>query len=315
MFSLSSVTHVGLTAIGTAIALKATYDFTSLLYFHFLSPPTYTRFLYGKAPYALITGASDGIGKAVAKELYSKGFNIIIHGRNLEKLEKVREEIQSTSNKRDVRIWVADASAPEIDFVDALREWKDIEITLVIHNVGAAQLTNASIDGIPTETLLRDLRLNATFPYLLTRALLPGLRKTSRSGPVELIFIGSVASDLPIPGLNPYGPSKAFMRQMSKTIGAEECAIHKESDVSTMFLQVAEVSSGSHRSAVTLFGPSAETYAKSVVSKVGCGRSVVVPYVWHAMQIWFMGLLPERLLAKSAADAAVGEHKRMAKEA
>ncbi|KAI0088353.1 NAD-P-binding protein [Irpex rosettiformis] len=304
-----------LTTVGTAVVLKVTCDFTSFLHFHLLSSPTYNRFLHGKSPYALVTGASDGIGKAIAKELYSKGFNIIIHGRNAEKLKKVQEEIQSVSStKRDVRIWVADAGALEVDFVHALEEWKDIEITLVIHNVGGAQVTNVSIDEIPTDTLLGDIRMNATFPYLLTRSLLPKLRKTSQSGPGRLVFVGSIASDVPAPGLNPYCPAKAFVRHMSKTIGAEEQALHKESDVSTMVVQVAEVSSGSHRPAVTLFVPNAETYAKSVVGKVGSQRSVVVPYVWHAMQFWLMGLLPERLVAKSAADAVAAEYKRMAKQ-
>ena len=141
---MSQTTTRILAGIGALVTLKATYDLTSFLYFHLLSRPTYHRYLYGDAPYALVTGATDGIGKAIAQELYNKGFNLIIHGRNPEKLKKVQEDIQnSLSAKRAVKLWVADASAPEVDFASALKEWEDIEITLVIHNVGGSYVKAA----------------------------------------------------------------------------------------------------------------------------------------------------------------------------
>lgn len=143
--------------IGVAITLKAAYNLTSFLYFHFLSPPKYHRYLYGDAPYALVTGATDGIGKAVAKELYNKGFNLVIHGRNPEKLKKVQEDIlSSSSSKRHVRLWVADASAAEVDYASALKAWEDIEITLVINNVGGTVMKDvrcASSLLVPTSSI------------------------------------------------------------------------------------------------------------------------------------------------------------------
>ena len=141
---MSQTTTRILAGIGALVTLKATYDLTSFLYFHLLSRPTYHRYLYGDAPYALVTGATDGIGKAIAQELYNKGFNLIIHGRNPEKLKKVQEDIQnSLSAKRAVKLWVVDASAPEVDFASALKEWEHIEITLVIHNVGGSYVKAA----------------------------------------------------------------------------------------------------------------------------------------------------------------------------
>ena len=86
-----------------------------------------------------MTGASDGIGRAVAKELHRRGFNLILHGRNPEKLAQVREEIQSASTvKRDIKLWVADANSPDVDFEGAVKQWEGLQITLVVHSVGGA---------------------------------------------------------------------------------------------------------------------------------------------------------------------------------
>lgn len=128
-----------LTVLGGAVAFKTLYNFTSFLSLY-LRPATYHRFLRGNSSYALITGASDGIGKAFAKELHAKGFNLILHGRNEEKLKKVREEIvDAGAGAREVRIWVADAAVPRPDFKDAIAKWEGLDISLVIHNVGGTE--------------------------------------------------------------------------------------------------------------------------------------------------------------------------------
>ncbi|KAI0684915.1 NAD(P)-binding protein [Cytidiella melzeri] len=292
---------------GAAIVLKAAYDFSSFLYFHLLSPPKYHRYLYGKAPYALITGATDGIGKAVAKELYGIGFNLVLHGRNLDKLRKVQQEIKGSSGIRDVRLWMADASLPDVDFSNALKIWEDIEITLVFHNVGGGQPRAARVDGISEKVLMDDLRTNATFPWMLSRALLPKLRKAS--GPVELVFVGSFGAELPLPCYNPYGAAKAFLKQMSALLTADERFRHP-TNVTTMYLIVGSVVSGSHRVAESLLSPTAESFAKHVVHKIGCGRRCVFAYVPHAVQLWAVGFLPERILLDAVANGVEAELKQ-----
>jgi 17beta-estradiol 17-dehydrogenase / very-long-chain 3-oxoacyl-CoA reductase len=124
-----------LSTVYSALRLVAIYTGTSRIH----------RYLYGAAPYALVTGATDGIGKAVARELYVRGFNLILHGRNESKLQRVREEIQSAgSPRKDVKLWVADATSPEVDFEAAVRQWEGLDITLVVHNVGGAPIRDTT---------------------------------------------------------------------------------------------------------------------------------------------------------------------------
>lgn len=130
-------------------------------------------------------------------------------------------------------------------------------------------------DAIPESTLFSELRVNAIFPWLLTRALLPKLR-TAR-GPVKVVFVGSGGGELPLPGSIPYGATKAFLRQLSATIDADE-RFRQPSNVTTCYLLVGGVVSAGHRAKSSLFMPEAEPFAKCLVNKIGsgaeCGRSL-----------------------------------------
>jgi NAD(P)-dependent dehydrogenase (short-subunit alcohol dehydrogenase family) len=63
---------------------------------YFLYPSTLDRYLrdyQGEKSWALVTGSSDGIGKGIAHELCSHGFNVVLHGRNAEKLSRVQSSL------------------------------------------------------------------------------------------------------------------------------------------------------------------------------------------------------------------------------
>ncbi|KIJ38440.1 hypothetical protein M422DRAFT_210859, partial [Sphaerobolus stellatus SS14] len=87
-------------------------------------------------PYALITGAIDGIGKAVAKQLYIRGFNLIIHGRNEENTRQVVNEIRALGGRRNIRYFLTDATKADHGFQKLLSPFKSLNITIVVNNVG-----------------------------------------------------------------------------------------------------------------------------------------------------------------------------------
>lgn len=126
--------------VGAIVVASQVLHFVQFIWFYFLRPSSVRKYLHGPAPYALVTGATDGIGKAVAHELFHKGFNLIIHGRNEEKIRKVIAEIKATGGNGDIRYFVADASKGGHDFAQLLAPFADLNITLVIHNVGGAYM-------------------------------------------------------------------------------------------------------------------------------------------------------------------------------
>ena len=126
--------------LGLLLALYYAWGVLDFIWFHYLRPRSCTRFLRGTKPYALITGATDGIGKSTAKVLYAKGFNLILHGRNEEKMKRVVEEVKAASpaTELDIKYFIADVSQPNIDFQGVASRFEGLNITLFVNNVGAS---------------------------------------------------------------------------------------------------------------------------------------------------------------------------------
>ena len=130
--------------LGLLLALYYFVGVLDFIWFHYLRPGSYARFLHGIKPYALITGATDGIGRSTAKELYAKGFNLILHGRNEEKMKRAVEEVKAVNPTSGlvVKYFIADAGRQEIDFEGIARQFEELNITLFVNNVGASHPTN-----------------------------------------------------------------------------------------------------------------------------------------------------------------------------
>lgn len=134
----TTIYYIGLVAC--LAKLRTILDF---VWFYFLRPTDrWEKYLQGPSPYAVVTGATDGIGKATARELYNKGFNLILHGRSEKKLKAVLEEIQRTKSERtgkvqDVRYFLEDASRAGIDFEGIVKRFEGLNVTILVNNVGA----------------------------------------------------------------------------------------------------------------------------------------------------------------------------------
>lgn len=127
----------------------------------------------------LITGATDGIGKHLAKKLASQGHHIILHGRNPQKLELATQEVRAVSLRGRVSSYLADFSKLD-DVYRSLEEIKrdSQSIDVLFNNAGlyAGKERKASAENVELTFMLSVL-----VPYILTTVLSPLLEKAADS--------------------------------------------------------------------------------------------------------------------------------------
>lgn len=292
--------YPSLSVVGGATSLYFLYKTLDAAYFY-LRPSSLSRYLHspsGGRPWALITGASDGIGKGFAEELSSQGFNIILHGRNQTKLEGVRKDLKSRFPDADYRIVILDAVNFDHDGIARIaNEVADLHITVLINNVGGSGPVSP-VWGAVTQRKPSELDcfidVNARFPTHITRALLPKLIATT---PSLIINVGSLAGSTPSAYLTAYSASKAYNLAWSRSLTAE---MHGEGkDVEVLGLLVGGVKAGHDTwDKTTFFVPGSRDFARASLARVGCGKAVVVPYVGHALQLLPLSFLPDGLVEK-----------------
>jgi 17beta-estradiol 17-dehydrogenase / very-long-chain 3-oxoacyl-CoA reductase len=161
------------------------------------------------------------------------------------------------------------------------------------------------------------LNINAMFPFFLTKAFLPSLRRTSRNGPVEIVFIGSFAGDVAVPFIAPYAGSKALIKRVSRIMHADERAFSKNSNMSFAYANVGEVQSGNMNVATTPTRPRSDDFAKYLVRCFGSGRRTVIPYPVHHVVFAMVTGMPEALcdrIVMSGGKSVARELKESKKE-
>ena len=164
------------------------------------------------------------------------------------------------------------------------------------------------IDGRTEEYHLGVTHATALFALFLTRTLLPTLRRATSSGPVEVLFVGSLASEIPPPCLPTYGAAKAFLKAFARALDNDEMLLGTPTRVRFAYLIVGVVHSAHHPtpSPPSIWVPTSPRFAWSLVESIGCGRRAITPYAAHAVRHWLLQVWGDRL-----ADLATRRHVQM----
>jgi NADP-dependent 3-hydroxy acid dehydrogenase YdfG len=169
-----------------------------------------------KAQYALITGASSGIGKATALAFAKAGIHLALVGRNPEKLESVAQ--QARLSGVEARVFVVDlAVVSQVREKIAAIAMELPSLDIVINNAGMGY-TNGLLET-PLADWQRVLDLNVTSVFQVIQGVLPTLRSQKQG---TIINLSSVAAHQAFPNWGLYCVSKFGLLALTKTLAAEE---------------------------------------------------------------------------------------------
>lgn len=159
----------------------------------------------------LITGASSGIGEGCARKFAMNGYRLILNGRNIEKLNTVKKELEE-SYRADIYLLpfdVRDRQAAKTALDSLPTEWKEIDI--LINNAGLVIGVDKEHEGNLDEW---DIVLDTDVKALLamTRLVVPGMVERGRG---HVINMGSIAGDYAYPGGSVYCAAKAAVKALS----------------------------------------------------------------------------------------------------
>lgn len=167
-------------------------------------------------PYALITGASKGIGKAIAFELAKHNFNVLLTARSQNLLQNVAYEIKI---KYAVQVAFLPLDLATTGASEKLYNWcseNNYDVSVLINNAGfglSGSLLNSSIEK---NTNL--IQLNIVTPTQLCQLFIPLLQKQKKG---FIMNIASTAAYQSVPYLNVYSASKAYVKSFSRGLSLE----------------------------------------------------------------------------------------------
>lgn len=213
----------------------------------------------------LVTGASDGIGKAVAQAAAAHGARVILHGRNVRRLEGVYDAIVAAGGPRPsiLPLDFEKAGAPEYEQLVGALDKEFGRLDVLLHNAGMLG-ERAPVEHYDVAKWLRTMHVNVNAPFILTRACLPLLR---RSADPSIIFTSSGVVPRPRPFWGAYLVSKWASDGLMHLL-AEELE-------SAPAMRVNSVNPGAVRTNMRL-----QAYPAEDRSVLAAPEAIVAPYLW-----------------------------------
>ncbi|XP_062110537.1 very-long-chain 3-oxoacyl-CoA reductase-like protein At1g24470 [Humulus lupulus] len=282
-----------ITCLGIFIALKRV---TSLLKWVFVTFIRSSKNLKRYGSWAMITGATDGIGKAFAIQLAEKGLNLILVGRNSNKLQTVSKEIQLRCPGTEIKAVVFDFSGDIAAGVVAVENAvKGLDVGILINNVGITYPAARYFHEVEEKVWMNIVRVNLEGTTRVTRAVLPGMIERKRGA---IVNIGSGAAIVvpshPLYAI--YAATKAYVDQLSRCLYVEykHMGIHVQCQV-PLYVATQMVSKAASIEKASMFIPRAEDYARAGVRRIGYEYRCT-PYWSHYLQWCFASLLSDDIL-------------------
>ncbi|KAG0595469.1 hypothetical protein M758_UG168900 [Ceratodon purpureus] len=279
---------LGLAAVGFLYILRLVYLVVPWFYAYFLRP---AKPLSRYGEWALITGSTDGIGRAMTVELARKKINVVIVGRSPTKLDELSKELTS-KYKVQVRSVVVDFMDDDLEagLAKISQATSDIQVGILVNNVGISYPYARFLHEVDENLEKSLLRLNCETTTKMIHLFLPSMLKR-KSGLIVNVGSGAVGILPSYPLYSVYAASKAYVEQLSRSLYVE----YKHSGIDVQCQAPLYVATKMSKIRASFTAPSAEKYAKCALACAGY-EPVITPY-WVQSVMWFIiRLLPEPIM-------------------
>jgi len=250
--------------------------------------------------YALITGASKGIGRAIAEELATRGFNVLLVARSEDLLQQVAGELSSRYKAKVdwLALDLSTVSAPQnvLDWCKA----KGYDVNILVNNAGYG--LSGPFEKYTLEEHWNMMQLNMSTLVGLTRLFLPELRRRPKA---YILNIASSAAYQAVPKLSLYAATKAFVLAFSRGLHQElqgspvsvTCVSPGATD--TDFPNRAQLGEKGLKTAEK-FNMSPTTVASIAVKGMLAGRAEIIAGLVNKLGAVIAWLLPKTLVERTA---------------
>lgn len=265
--------------------------------------------------WALVTGASSGIGRDMARYLYDLGYNLIIVARNKNGLEKLKKDLENSKKRIDqeesnekiknkksenrtmqeILVIPKDLSIAE-KCVELYEETKHISLDLLVNNAGFGVFGEFIETDLEKEIDL--INTNITAVHVLTKLYLKDMIKQNKG---HILNVASIAGMEPGPLMAAYYASKAYVIRLSRAINKE--LKKKKAKVKISILCPGPVDTNFNNVAKVVFkapSMSSEKVAKYGIDKALRGKLIIIPGFLNKSIRFFSKIIPDAILEEVA---------------
>ncbi|CEG47231.1 short-chain dehydrogenase reductase acting with nad or nadp as acceptor [Plasmopara halstedii] len=210
-----------LAAVGCLVLSRLVLQLLVSFYAFFLRP---AKSLKSFGQWGVVTGATDGIGKALAMELARKEMNLVLLSRTQSRLETVRNEILAKYPTVQVKTLAVDfdrVDEPKVREIiqKKLDEIRDVGV--LFNNVGVSYDFPEFFDQLSEERMDSLIKLNVTSGTIMTKLVLPGMVQRKRG---VIVNLSSGSGRMVVPLLSEYSATKKYIEQLTLCLAAEYAA-------------------------------------------------------------------------------------------
>ncbi|KAK3323967.1 hypothetical protein B0T19DRAFT_427394 [Cercophora scortea] len=279
-----------LAGIGALSVLKGAGAFLQLLLNAFILSGVNLRKYGKKGTWAVVTGASDGLGKEFATQLAAKGFNLVLVSRTKSKLDALAKELEEKhagAGLKTKTLAMDFSQDNNADYEHLAQLLQGLDVGILINNVGQSHSIPVPFLETPAAELQSIVTINCLGTLKTTQVVAPLMTQRKKG---LILTMGSMAGVSPTPYLATYSGSKAFLQHWSSALAEELKPQGVDVHLVVSYL-VTTAMSKIRRTSVLI--PNPKQFVRSALGKIGLSSSEVFPNTYtpwwsHAVFKWVL---------------------------